>query len=53
MIDRELFKKVYQQSNEMTVDDCKDLLNEASSPEEECFFMWAYVILSCKTVKRS
>ena len=39
MIDCELFKKVYQQSNEMTVDDCKDLLSEASSPEEERFYV--------------
>ena len=39
MIDHELFKKVYQQSNEMTVDDCKDLLSEASSPEEERFYV--------------
>ncbi len=39
MIDRELFKKVYQQSNEMTVDECKELLHEAASPEEERFYV--------------
>ena len=39
MIDQEIFKKVYQQSNEMTVDDCRELMNSATSSEEARFYV--------------